>query len=154
MLAEWQSTRESLLYGISKYKGKEEHSGPPDRNFCCFYPCKIILYHIPETARGKDKNEKPHVSHTSIRDFILTLKWRHHIAFQRNLGFSGSLFNVFFQYEMRYLVVSKKKNPLFVWGWDRKICPSRSPFVITWQASWCQSVILGTDFSIPPSHSW
>ena len=55
---------------------------------------------------------------------------------------------------MRYLVVSKKKNPLFVWGWDRKIRPSWSPFVITQHASWCQSVILGTDFSIPPLHSW
>ena len=37
---------------------------------------------------------------------------------------------------------------------DRKIHPSRSPFVITRQASWCQLVILGTDFSIPPTHSW
>ena len=30
-------------------------------------------------------------------------------------------------------MVSMKKNPLFVLGWDRKICTSRSPFVITWQ---------------------
>ena len=71
-------------------------------------------------------------------------------------GFSGSLFLKFFQYKMRYLVVSncRKFNPLFVWGWDRKIRPSWSPFVITLQALWCQSVILRTDFSIPPSHSW
>ena len=41
-----------------------------------------------------------------------------------------------------------------MWGWDRKICPSWSPFVITRQASWCQTVILWTDFSIPPSYSW
>ena len=40
------------------------------------------------------------------------------------LGFSGSMF---FQYKMRYLVVSKKKNPLFMWGWDRKIRPLWSP---------------------------
>ena len=33
-------------------------------------------------------------------------------------------------------IVSKKKNPLFVWGWDRKICPSGSPFVISQQASY------------------
>ena len=51
-------------------------------------------------------------------------------------------------------MVSKKKNPLYVWGWDRKIRPLQSPFVITRQASWWQSVILGTDFSIQPSHSW
>ena len=25
----------------------------------------------------------------------------------------------------------KKNNPLFMWEWDRKICPLRSPFVIT-----------------------
>ena len=68
-------------------------------------------------------------------------------------GFSRSLFSMSFRYEIRYLVVGKKKNPLFVWGSDRKIRPSRSPFVIIRQASWCQSVILGTDFSIPPSHS-
>ena len=66
-----------------------------------------------------------------------------------------SEFRIFWKsYNMRYIVVSKKKNPLFVWGWDRKIYPSRSPFVITRQASWCQSVTLGTDFSFSPSHWW
>ena len=55
---------------------------------------------------------------------------------------------------MRYLVVSKKKYPSWLWGWDRKICPSWSPIAITRQASWCQSVILRTDFSIPPLYSW
>ena len=59
-----------------------------------------------------------------------------------------------FSIKIGYFVVSKKNNPLYVWGWDRKFRPSRLPFVITRQASWCQSVILGTDFSIPPSHSW
>ena len=29
---------------------------------------------------------------------------------------------------------SKKKIPLIVWGWYRKICPTGSPFVITQQA--------------------
>ena len=41
-----------------------------------------------------------------------------------------------------------------MWEWYRKIRPSRSPIVITRQASWCQSVIIGTDFSTPSSHSW
>ena len=41
-----------------------------------------------------------------------------------------------------------ENNPFFVWGYDRKIRPSRSPFVSTRQASWCQTAILGTDFSI------
>ena len=51
------------------------------------------------------------------------------------------LLGVFFKHKMRNLMVSKKKNPLFVRGWDLKIRPSRSP------------LILGTDFSILPSHS-
>ena len=55
---------------------------------------------------------------------------------------------------MKNLVVSKKKNPLFMGGWIERIRPSRSPFVIIWQASWCQSVILATGFSIQPTHSW
>ena len=41
-----------------------------------------------------------------------------------------------------------------MWGWDRKICPSQSPLAITRPALRCQSVILGTDFSIPPTHLW
>ena len=55
---------------------------------------------------------------------------------------------------MQYLVVSKKNNPLFVWGWDRKIRPLQSPIGITQQALWCQLVILRMDFSSPPSYSW
>ena len=100
---------------------------------------------------GKIKNARwPHVD-----------LWRHcHVKMESpcNIsvysGLSGSLFHVFrvFQYKMRYLVFSKKQNSLFVWGCDRKICPSRSQFVIFRQASWCQSVILETDFSIPVSH--
>ena len=30
----------------------------------CFYPCEIILFHIPVPARGKIKNEQPHVGRT------------------------------------------------------------------------------------------
>ena len=60
------------------------------------------------------------------------------VAFQRIQDFL-EVFFMFFQYKMRYLVVGKKKNPLFLWGWDRKIRPSQSQFVITRQASWCQT---------------
>ena len=38
---------------------------------------------------------------------------------------------------------------IFVWGWDRKICLSQSPFVISQHALWCQTAILGTDFFYP-----
>ena len=89
-----------------------------------------------------------------------TVQWKHGnvkmmspFRISAHSGFSGSLF-YFFQYKTRYLVVSKKKNPLFAWWLDRKICPLQSPFFITLQASWCQSVILGTDFFIAPLHPW
>ena len=36
------------------------------------------------------------------------------------------LMETLFKHKMQYLMVSKKKNPLFVRGWDRKICPSAS----------------------------
>ena len=62
---------------------------------------------------------------------------------------------VYFKTKMWNTVVSKKKDPLFVWWFDRKtICPLVSSFVIIWQVSWCQMVILWTDFSISPSQSW
>ena len=53
----------------------------------------VVLSHIP-TALGKDKNEQPHVSRTSIHDVIVMLKLRHHVA-SAHSGFSGSLFHVF-----------------------------------------------------------
>ena len=52
------------------------------------------------------------------------LKWRHHVASQRFQDFLVSFF-MFFRYKMRYSVVSKKKNPLFVWG-----CGSRNPSLV------------------------
>ena len=48
----------------------------------------------------------------------------------------------------------KKKNLSWLLGIDRKIHPSGSQSDITRQASWCQTVTLGTDFSICPSHPW
>ena len=108
---------------------------------------RILFISHTVQARGKDKNEQPHVGHTMIPDAK--------IMSPCNISaFSGSLFHVLsLQNEERNLV-SKKKNPLLVSGWDRNIHPSRSPTVITRQVSWCQSLILGTDFSIPSSHSW
>ena len=125
-------------------------SRTPDSDFRCFYPCKIILSHIPVPARGKDKKRtatrQPHAFRTSICDVIVGLKLSHPVASQRIQDFLDVFF-IFFKYKMRYLVVSKKKNTLFLLGWDRKTSPSRSLFVITRQALWCQSMILGKDFS-------
>ena len=71
----------------------------------------------------------------------------YHVASQR----TRELLRAFFNMKIQYLIVSKKNNPLVVWGWDRKPRPSASPFVMTRQASECQTVILGRDFPIPPS---
>ena len=85
----------------------------------------------------------PNAGPASICDIIVMLKWRHHVA---SKPYSCFFFNL--------MVSKKKKNPFFVWWLDRKIYPFQLPIVITLQASWCQLVILRTDFSIPPSHSW
>ena len=103
------------------------------------------LSHIHVPAYRKDKKltaaRRPHAGCSSFCDIIVMLKWRHHVASQRIQDSLEAIF-MFFQYKIRYLVVSKKKNPLFMWEWDRKLRPWRSTFVITRQASCCQSVIL------------
>ena len=42
---------------------------------------------------------------------------------------------VFFQYKLRYLVVSKNSNPPLMRGWHKKTRPLQTQFVITRQAS-------------------
>ena len=77
-------------------------SRTPDRDFRCFYPCEIILSHI-----SKIKKEQLHGGCTSICDVIVMLKLHHHVASQHNQDFP-EVFFMWFQYKMRYLVVSKK----------------------------------------------
>ena len=57
-------------------------SRTPDRVSHCFYPCEKILFQILLQARvvGKIKNQQPHAGHTSISDFIVMFKLRHHVA--------------------------------------------------------------------------
>ena len=74
----------------------------------------VILSHIPVPARGKDRNRtaarRLHAGRTSIRDVIVMLKLRHHVASQRIQDFLV-IFFVFVQHKMRYLVMSKKNDP-------------------------------------------
>ena len=71
------------------------------------------------------------------------------IVFQRIQGLLWAYFNLKSKWWAR------KKNPfLCEGGIDRKIRPSDSPFVITRQDLRCQTKIIGTDFSISPTHSW
>ena len=53
---------------------------------------------------------------------------------------------------MGYLLVSKKIIHNLCKDWIEKSVP-QDHFIITRQATWCQSVILATDFSITPSHT-
>ena len=110
-----------------------------------------LSHNIQCTSPKESKIKKKILTLTTIRDVIEMLKWRHHVAYQRIQDFLEVFFTFFFQ--MRYLVVSKKNNPLFVWGWDRKN-PSLRTTVCHHKALWCLSVIRGTIFYIPPSHSW
>ena len=93
-------------------------------HFRLFCPCKIILSHISVPVRWKDQIRtatcRPHAGHTSICDVTVMLKIRHHVAFQPIQDFLEVFFMVS-QYKMRYLVVNKKNNSMFVWRSDRKI---------------------------------
>ena len=78
----------------------------------------FYLSHIPIPARGKDIRKRtailwPHAVCTSIHDTIAMLKLRHHAASQLIQDFLEDFF-MFSKYKMRYLVLSKKKNLLFV----------------------------------------
>ena len=101
--------------------------------FGCFYPCEVYLSHIPVPARRKDKKKRtaarrPHAGRTSIRDVIVMLQLRHHVAFQRIQTF----LEVFFMFCEIFSGEQEKESIICV-RWDRKICPSRSSFVINRQ---------------------
>ena len=91
----------------------------------------------------------------------MVVKWRHCYVKVTSCEIASQCIQGILEAILIMLLKKKKKKigeqenkPLCVWGQDRKICPSGSPFVITRQASCCQTAILGMDFSILPSHSW
>ena len=59
----------------------------------------FYLSHIPVPARGKDKNEQPHLGHWSICDVIVMLKLNHHVVSQHIQDFL-EVFLMFSQYKM------------------------------------------------------
>ena len=87
--------------------------GPRDGNLLSSLNTNYGFYlpRIPVSACGKDKKRTDargqHTGRTSIHDVIIILKVRHHVASQRIQDFP-EVFFMFFQYKMRYLVVSKK----------------------------------------------
>ena len=79
----------------------------------------FYLSHLPVPAHGKDKKRtapcRPHPGQTLIHGVIVMLKKCHYVPSQQIQNFLEDFFMVFFfKYKMRYLVASKKKNPLFV----------------------------------------
>ena len=64
----------------------------------------------PVSTRGKNKRRA---------------RWRHCYVKVTSLCYITS-HSFFILSIFRNTLTSKKKNPLFVWGWDRKICPSPS----------------------------
>ena len=85
----------------------------------------------------------------SSSDVIVMLNWRHHAKLHL------SVFRDFWKFILKLKNSGEQeKEPIIRVTKDRKICPSGSPFVTTRQASWCQTAIIGTEFSILPSHSW
>ena len=101
-------------------------SRTPDRDFHWFYSCEIIPSHIPVPAIRTIKKRRAarwsHAGQTSIRDVIVMLKWRYHVASQHIQDYQ-EVFFMFFQSKIRYLVVSEKNDLLFVWCKDRKNLP-------------------------------
>ena len=89
-------------------------SRTPDRDFRIFYQFYLTYPYQPV---GKIKKRiaarRPHACCMSIRDVIVMLTLSHHIASWRALDFLKVFFMVF-QYTMRYSLVSKKINSLFV----------------------------------------
>ena len=84
-----------------------------------------IYLTYPYQPMGTIRNKQSHVGCTLVAlpiCVIVKLKLCQHVASQRIQDFLEVFFMIF-QLKMRYLVVGKKKDSLFVWGWDRKIHP-------------------------------
>ena len=80
--------------------------------------------------------------------------WRNHIM--SHLSVFGDCLEPYFKHKMRYLImlmVSKKMNPLFVWGWDRKIRPSYNRLSLFGKPQ-LPNGDPRDGFFYPPSHSW
>ena len=84
----------------------------------------------------------------SSSNLIAMLKWRHHVLSHLSV-FTNFL--ELFKDKMWHVMVSKKMNPLFVWGWDRK---KLSLPRIAVASLVMPTAIFGTACSIPSSHSW
>ena len=114
----------SLLIQLSGSAGKKADSSK-GISFIYRYIIKFYLTYLYQPV-GKINNQQPHVNpwhHCSARTItqcpISAYSW-----------FSGSIFHVFFQYKMRYYLVSKKNNSLFMWGsfpWDHHLSSLGKP---------------------------
>ena len=94
-----------------------------DQDFSCFTHMRKFYLAYPVPTRGKDKIEQLTPKDKWRHCFV---KWCHHVM--SHLGIFRDFLKPCFKHKMRYLMVSKKKDRLFVWRWDRIIIPSESSF--------------------------
>ena len=91
----------SVLSSLSQRLSVYIFSCTTDWDFCCFYPCEIILPHIPIPGHGKDRNQTAtrwrHAGCTSICDVIEMLKWCHHVI-SLHIQVLLETFFMFYQY--------------------------------------------------------
>ena len=115
---------------------------PKPLRICAYtQPSLILLFHLfcivthtHTSLWERKKTKQPYFGCTLICDAILMLKLCHHVTSQPIQDFL-EVFFVFFQYRMRYFCGEQEKESIIRVRWDRQIHPSRSPFVITGQAS-------------------
>ena len=78
---------------------------------CFYYPCEIILSHIPVPAHRKDKKQTapcmPHASHALIHDVIIMLKCHHNVA-------SQCIQEAFFMFFQKIEVFSGEQEKQFI----------------------------------------
>ena len=117
---------------------KITYSRTLDWNLCCFYPWDISISHNCTSPWERLKMN----SRTSVARWPHVDPWRHWIVIMTsprrisaNSGFSLSLVHVL-------------KIHYSCGGGIEKSVPHDHHLSIIWQASWCQSVILWTDFPI------
>ena len=103
---------------------------------------------------GKIKNQTALWSSITIahviRKVTSLLRYSDVIMFYVTSQYFQELLWAFFRYKNVVFKDVQVKNPYLCEDMIDKILPSRSPFVITPQALWCQTVILRTDISPHP----
>ena len=139
------------------YLDKNINSCTLDKDILDFTLEQKILSYQGYPTQGKIKIENSHVFVWDVTYAIVKVDVSIRLDVTKRHSNVITILSQWLHYQastFRNEKVCKKKNLPWVWGIDRKFCPSGSQSGITRQDSWCQTMTLGTDFSIYPSHSW